>query len=75
MHAIGRALGRSVGTVNHQIKGNIYPILSYRRPPPGQLPRPKDSKLSELGEPHDYASKLAEARGNHFASNLSSGTT
>lgn len=59
MQAIGRALGRSVGTVSREIKRNSHPMLGYRpygahRAATAARARPKDSKLAEPGELHDY---------------------
>lgn len=59
MQAIGRELGRSVGTISREIKRNSYPILGYRpygapRAATAARARPKDSKLAEPGELHDY---------------------
>ncbi|WP_354254452.1 IS30 family transposase [Arthrobacter sp. UYEF21] len=59
MQAIGRALGRSVGTISREIKRNSHPVLGYRpygahRAATAARARPKDSKLAEPGELHDY---------------------
>ncbi|MDQ0819168.1 transposase [Arthrobacter sp. V4I6] len=59
MQAIGRALGRSVGTISREIKRNSHPMLGYRpygahRAATAARARPKDSKLAEPGELHDY---------------------
>ncbi|WP_427016413.1 transposase [Pseudarthrobacter sp. P1] len=59
MQAIGRALGRSVGTISREIKRNSHPVLGYRpygahRTATAARARPKDSKLAEPGELHDY---------------------
>ncbi|WP_426979888.1 IS30 family transposase [Pseudarthrobacter sp. O4] len=59
MQAIGRALGRSVGTISREIKRNSHPVLGYRpygahRAATAARARPKDSKLAESGELHDY---------------------
>ncbi len=59
MQAIGRVLGRSVGTISREIKRNSHPVLGYRpygahRAATAARARPKDSKLAEPGELHDY---------------------
>lgn len=59
MQAIGRALGRSVGTISREIKRNSHPMLGYRpygahRAATAARARPKDSKLAEPRELHDY---------------------
>ncbi|KRE74495.1 hypothetical protein ASG77_07270 [Arthrobacter sp. Soil762] len=56
MQAIGRALGRSVGTICREIKRNSHPLPGYQpygahRAATAARARPKDSKLAEL---HDY---------------------
>ncbi|MDZ4235330.1 MAG: IS30 family transposase [Dietzia sp.] len=59
LQAIGRALGRSVGTISREIKRNSHPVLGYQpygahRAATAARARPKDSKLAEPGELHDY---------------------
>jgi IS30 family transposase len=59
MQAIGRELGRSVGTISREIKRNSHPILGYlpygaHRAATAARARPKASKLAEPGELHDY---------------------
>ncbi|WP_443701386.1 IS30 family transposase [Pseudarthrobacter albicanus] len=59
MQAVGRALGRSVGTISREIKRNSHPVLGYQpygahRTATAARERPKDSKLAEPGELHDY---------------------
>jgi len=59
MQAIGRALGRSVGTISREIKRNSHPVLGYQpygahRAATVARARPKDSKLAAAGELHDW---------------------
>ncbi|MET3165557.1 UNVERIFIED_ORG: IS30 family transposase/transposase-like protein [Arthrobacter sp. UYEF10] len=59
MQDIGRALGRSVGTISREIRRNSHPVLGYQpygahRAATAARARPKDSKLAEPGELHDY---------------------
>ncbi|MET3721609.1 IS30 family transposase/molybdenum-dependent DNA-binding transcriptional regulator ModE [Arthrobacter sp. UYEF21] len=59
MQAIGRALGRSVGTISREIKRNSHAVLGYRpygahRTAAAARARPKDSKLAEPGKLRQY---------------------
>ncbi|MEV8151029.1 helix-turn-helix domain-containing protein [Arthrobacter sp. NPDC080073] len=67
MQAIGRALGRSVGTISREIKRNSHPMLGYRpygahRAATAARARPKDSKLAEPGDLHDYVTDKLRIR-------------
>jgi IS30 family transposase len=59
MRAIGRALGRSAGTVSREIKRNSHPTLGYQpygaqRTATAARARPKASKLAAAGELREY---------------------
>jgi IS30 family transposase len=59
MQAIGRALGRSVGTISREIKRNSHPMLGYQpygahRAATAARARPKDSKLAKPGKLREY---------------------
>lgn len=59
MQAIGRALGRSVGTISREIKRNSHPVPGYQpygahRTATAARARPKDSKLAAAGDLRDY---------------------
>ena len=59
MQAIGRTLGRSVGTISREIKRNSHPVLGYQpygahRAATAARARPKDSKLAEPGKLRKY---------------------
>jgi IS30 family transposase len=67
MQAIGRPLGQSVGTISRQIGRNCHPLLGYRqygahRAATAARARPKDSKLAEPGELHDYVKTMLLTR-------------
>ncbi|MEC5181802.1 DNA-binding XRE family transcriptional regulator [Arthrobacter sp. CG_A4] len=67
MQAIGRALGRSVGTISREINRNSHPVLGYQpygahRAATTARARPKDSKLAEPGELRDYVTDKLRIR-------------
>ncbi|WP_443701388.1 IS30 family transposase, partial [Pseudarthrobacter albicanus] len=67
MQAIGRALGRSVGTISREIKRNSHPVLGYQpygahRAATAARARPKDSKLAAAGGLRDYVTDKLRIR-------------
>ena len=67
MQAIGRALGRSVGTISREIKRNSHPVLGYQpygahRTATAARARPKDSKLAAAGDLRDYVTDKLRIR-------------
>ncbi len=67
MQAIGRALGRSVGTISREVKRNSHPVLGYQpygahRTATAARARPKDSKLAAAGALRDYVTDKLRLR-------------
>ncbi|MCX2750528.1 IS30 family transposase [Arthrobacter sp. MI7-26] len=67
MQAIGRALGRSVGTISREVKRNSHPVLGYQpygahRTATAARARPKESKLAAAGGLRDYVTDKLRIR-------------